>query len=191
MSNRVSAKKHFPKSVGFNAMNIEQLGPTAIVASSTNATNRGYFLLPFACKIPLITLFADTASPGITAFNVIVGTGAEVGAAVLTADNSDRLAPPTTTQTAGAGLFQAGTFPNFTGPLDKTVTLVVGVSQTFATSEPDAIFGQGTVLSLRYVSGATVNGNLLAAFAVIPVDPIPYRPASQSNGGWSWAADVA
>lgn len=191
MPNRISTKSHRPKAVVFSGMNIEQLGPFAIVASSTNATNRAYFLLPFACKIPLVTIFADTASPGITAFNFIVGTGAEVGSAVLVADSSDRTAPPTTTQAAGAGLFQAGTFPNFTGPQDKTVTLAVGVSQTFATSEPDAIFGQGTALSLRYASGATVNGNLWFAFAVVPVDPIPYRPASQSAGGWSWTSDIA
>jgi hypothetical protein len=182
MAERIVAKNRWKKEANFNALQEENFQVIAIVASSTTATPRTSILLPFACKVPLVTIMADTASPGVTAFNIALANGAEVGGIV--ADNSDTKQPPTLNTTSGITLFENAAL---TAPSDQAVTLVAYVPQTFQSTEPDAIFPRNTVLTLRYASGATVNGNLFVTLGFVAVDIYPTHPEYTA---FNWLNDI-
>jgi len=294
VANRVGGKTHYPKSFLYSVLGIKAFPKLTLLTGNANTVIGGQIVLPFACKIPIVTLFADTASPGLLAFNIVVGAGAystgssatvtiagvsatgdtqtttiggrvvasptittgqsatqvaaaiaaainadpvagllvyakntagvititalaggaggnaitlttaatggnttsvasaatlgggALGTAALVADNSDTGAL-TTVQAAGAALFQNAPFQAGTGPKDQPLLLVVNVPQSFAFSEPDAVFGKGTILTLRTTAMATVNGAIYVEMGYIPVDPKPYQPAD-TNTGFSWAA---
>lgn len=184
MANRIAAKERIGnKAVLFGALQHIDFDTIALAINQANTTVQATQILPFACKIPFAIIMADTASPGITAFNLVLGNAAEAGA--LVADNSDTTVPPTVNTTAGLSLFQNG---GNTAPADQAVTLTAFTPQTFVTSVPDAIFPQNTVLTVRIVTGGTINGKVKVAIGMVPVDIYPMRPAGPN--AFSWATDV-
>ena len=182
MANRIATKSRpGSKTFIFGAIQSLPFEPPVTIVSQGNTIVQDYLVLPFACKIVLVSVAATSSASGVTAFNIVIGSAAEGGA--LVADNSDVGALSLNTA-PGLSLFQnAGN----TAPLDKTVTLVAYVGQTFATSEPDAVFPQGTVLTFRYTSGASVAGSFKAFLAVVPVD---IKPGNPTFAAFSWTNDV-
>ena len=182
MANRIASKERVgTKTFVFGSIQSLPFEPPATVINQGNTVAQDYLVLPFACKIPLVSVAATSTTSGVTAFNIVIGVAAEAGA--LVADSQD-VGTLSLNTAPGLSLFQNAAN---TAPLDKTVTLVAYVGQTFATSEPDAIFPQGTVLTFRYVSGGTVAGLFKAFMAVIPVDIKQANPALTT---FSWTNDV-
>lgn len=184
MANSIAAKERVgPRAVLFGALQHIDYDIVTLAINQTNATVQALLLLPFACKVPLVTVMADSAASGVTAFNIVLGNAAEAGA--LVTDNSDQYGSYALNTTAGLSLFQNG---GNTAPADKAVALVAYTPQTFATSVPDAVFPQNTVLSLRLVTGGAITGKVKVALGIVPVDVKPMNP--QYGNAFSWATDV-
>ena len=178
MANRIQYKDRVgSRAFAFGSLQANGFAALTVVASQATTVVQDYFALPYACKIPLVTVANNNAAPGVTNFNIVIGSAAASGAPV--ADNSDVQYPPTTNTTAGIPLFTTS---------GQAITFASAyLSQTFGTSEPDAIFPQNTVLTARYVSGVTVNGSIKIIMTLIPVDIKHNNPQTTV---FSWTGDV-
>lgn len=173
MANRVKAKARSRSYIDFGALNERGFAQITPVINQVVTTVQDYIALPYAVKISLVTIVASGAS-GVTGFNIGVGVGAITG--IGTPDNSDVTAPPTMA-VASNGLFAA----------TKAVVLVANVPQTFVVDDPDVIYGQNTLLTLRYVSGGAVAGTMKVTFAYLAVDVKLTKPDSAN---FNWLTDI-
>lgn len=175
MANRIVGKNRRPKEVDFSAFQTKSFPTVALAINTVNTTVLGRALFPMAFKCPIVSIFADTASNGITSFNVTNNVGTPVGG--LLVDNTDTAGNPQVNTLSGVSLF---------GAAGQAVTLVPNVSQNFVSAEPDAIFPKGTQLTIRLVTGAAVAGNFYLALGIVPVDIFPTRPAA-TGASFLWS----
>jgi hypothetical protein len=183
MARRIQAKNHNPQAFAFDGSPIILPFPsTTLAANSVRDTPVDQIGLPFACKIPLVGLAISLGGNNITAMNVAIGGGVLTAAGVILPDNSDMgFTPPQLNVTPGYCLFQG---PG--GPVDQVVNLSGAgnyLAATYPTSEPDAIFPGGTVMTLRLVIGASTAGFARATLLCIPVDIKPMYA-----GPWTWGS---
>lgn len=181
MAERILGKGRTKKYVRLGALQTYDFDTFTVGAGQANTVLQTILPVPFAMKIPLVTLVGNAAIAGLTSFNICLGTAAEAGA--LVEDTSDT-GVYTLNSTGGLCLFQnAGN----TAPTDKPVTLVGNVPQTFATSAPDAIIGQNTLLTVRIVSTGGGAGTLKVILSCLPIDVKPQNPQTTV---FNWATDI-
>jgi hypothetical protein len=185
MAQRINAKSHIgPNQVAFGAIEAKTFSVAALPASAANTTVQDYFVSPYAFKLVAVAVAVSSAANGVSAFNICIGAAAEAG--VLVADTQDQ-GVVTLNTTPGLSLFEAGTAPNFTGPQDQTIAIAAAYgSGMYYPSEPDAVFPQGTVLTLRLVTGAGATGSFKMYCTVVPVD-VRLNFSSGANQPFTWA----
>ena len=178
MARRIIEKTHNPQCLAFDGSPFEKVMVSSLAISQTHDQVQDYVGLSSACKIPLVGLFVLAGGNGITAMNICIKGGVIPATGLTVPDNSDTIgAPPAVNTTGGLCLFQGAT-----GPVDQPVSLSQNYSgAVYPTSEPDAIFPQGTILSLRLVTGAATVGFARAVLLCIPVDI-----RRGYTGLWTW-----
>jgi hypothetical protein len=166
---------------------IYDYSPTPLAASIANTVVQQRFPLGFDCKVGRVTVVLGGTAAGTCSFNIVVGEGAETGATVNDTSDYDKGGSWTYNTTSGTPLFAA----------DQVLTMTVGLVQTFTPAMPDAIFQQGTELTLRLATNgsATASENVTVLLWGIPVDTHPQRPMSGATSGtapapWSWANNI-
>lgn len=154
-----------------------------LAASIANTTVQARFPLGTDCKVGRVTLVLGGTAAGTCSFNIVVGEGAETGATVNDTSDYDYGGFWTYNTTSGTPLFTS----------DQAITMTTGLVQTFTPAMPDAIFQQGTELTLRFVTNAsaTASENVLVLLWGCPVDTHPTRPMSQNPPStFSWASNI-
>ena len=183
MARRIIAKSHNPQAIAFDGSPFIKTFPqTSQVANQTRDTPLDLIGLTVACKIPLVGLAITLGGNNVTAMNIAIGGGVLAGAGLVLPDNSDMgFTPPVLNTQPGLCLFQGAL-----GPVDQVVNLSGAgnyLAATYPTSEPDAIFPAGTILTLRLVVGATTAGSTRCSLLCIPVDINP-----NYTGSWTWGS---
>lgn len=143
-------KERHPKEVVYGALLPMPFDVITVTANQTTAALQARFPLGFDAKIYRVLVVAGGAI-NVTSFNICVGSAVE--GALVSDDVSDfGNNPPSWTfnTTSGLKLFTA----------DQNITNTADLVQTFNCSTPEAVFQQGTELSLRIVSGAGGAGTL-------------------------------
>ena len=163
-------KNHEMRGVKYDVAATLGFGTITVAASQANTAIQAYVVLPFNYKIFGAYVVASSGSSGVTAFNVVNGTGTENGVA-NTSDNSDSIGWPPTTVPAGGALFTS----------DTAVTLAAYTPQGFSASVFDAVWAKGSVLTLRLVSGASIAGTIRVELAGKIYDVLPTVPSEYNR----------
>lgn len=175
-----------------------------IGASQANTTAQAFFPLPGRLKVSKIAVFCSAISTvaGTILFNIVVGNaGAYTQGNVAGNDNAgvppvswNNVGQPTgsnaTYPAGGGGIatnvaqvgqalfaadvpFNVATFPSLT-----TGTGTGNVSQILVPSNPDAVYGNGSLLTLRATTGvgASITNLVIAAY----LEPQPLSPSFPS-----------
>lgn len=158
-------KNSSPRSITYDNIQTMDMDTYTVVASQANTAVQTYAPLPLNVKIFGCAIVASSSTSGVTAFNIVMGIGAESGVAAI-ADNSEAVGWPPYVQVNGTSLFTT----------DQAVTLVAGVPQSFAATTFDAIWPKNALLTLRVVSGGAVNGIIKVKLLFKPYDIQPQSP---------------
>ena len=160
----------------------------SVTSGVANTTIQAYWPVVTRIKIPkvVVTYSAINASTGTHKFNIVLGTGAELGVAVP--DDTGRYVgalaqanpggfPPVQVGAAGQSLFLA----------DQGLTAVANTPTVFIPTNYDGIIEQGTLLTLRVVTPASTGSltNLKVCFCTVVVDPYGSQPAGYSESNWA------
>lgn len=162
-------KQSTPRAYVYDGVLLMDVDSYTVVASQTNTTVSSYTPLAANVKIMGCCIVASSSTNGVTAFNVVLGTGAETGLAP--ADNSETAGYPATTAAAGNSVFAT----------DQAVTLVAGVPQLFSFPVPDAIWPKGGLITSRFVTGATVAGIVKIKMMIKIFDNNPQAPSKYNR----------
>lgn len=169
---KTRGKDRNPKEVVYGALTPLAFDVISVGASQSNGTVQARFPLGLDFKVLRATVVPGGAIAGLTSFNVAVGSVAE--GAVAPDDTSDfsGSAPGVFTKAAaGATMFSA----------DQAVTNTADLVQTFTPTNPEAIFAQGSELTLRIVSTASGAGTLKVVLWGKPLDTQPTKPMAAAH----------
>lgn len=178
---KTSGKDRNPKEVVYGGLVPLPFDQITVGASQANGTVQARIPLGLDFKCQRVTVVPGGAIAGLTSFNVVVGANAE--GAVAPDDTSDfNSATPGVWTKAAAGnkMFNA----------DTAVTNTVDLLQTITPTNPEAVYAQGTDLTLRIVSTAAGAGTLKVVLWGKFVDTQPTQPMAKASQGFNPATDL-
>lgn len=176
---KTRGKNRNPKEVEYGNLVALPFDVVTVAASQANGTVQARLPLGLDFKCLRVTVVPGTGITGLTSFNVVVGSAAE--GAVAPDDTSDFGSGGSWTKAAaGNKMFNA----------DQAVTNTADLVQTFTPTHPEAVFAQGTELTLRYVSGAGGAGPLKVVLWGKFVDTQPTKPMANAAQGFNPATDL-
>jgi hypothetical protein len=160
----------------------------SVGAAVASTTVQARWAAPTRLKIPkvVVNFSAIAASTGTHKFNIVIGTGAELGVAIP--DDTGRYVgatavtipggiPSVSVAAAGQSLWAA----------DQTLLAVADTPTVFIPTNYDGIIEQGTLLTLRVVTPASTGSisNLKVQFVTVVVDPYPMQPPGYQQQLWA------
>lgn len=146
--------------VYYGALDTIDFDTFALAINQTNATVQTSYPLGINYKIVAVACNLTGAVAGTCSFNLVSGTGAENG--VAPGDNRQLGIAPPSVAANGNQLFAA----------DTALTMSANVCQVFYPQSPqyDAIFGAGTLLTVRVVTNGAAAGSLKVVAYCVSVD---------------------
>lgn len=169
---KTRGKNRNPKEIEYGGLVALPFDQIVVGASQANGTVQARIPLGLDFKCLRAVVVPSGAIAGLTSFNVVVGAVAENGSAPDdTSDYGDK-GGVWTKAAAGNTMFAA----------DKAVTDTADLVQTFTPDTPEAIYAQGTELTLRIVSTAAGSGDLKVVLYGKFVDTQPTNPMAAAHG---------
>jgi len=168
---KTTAKQRRPKEVGYDTLTPLAFDQITVAASQANTAVQARIPLGLDFKCLRATVVPGGAIAGLTSFNVVVGSAAESGTA-----------PDDTSDYANGGVWTKAAAGNKMFSSDEAVTNTADLLQTFTPTNPDAIYAQGTELTLRIVSTAGGAGTLQGILWGKFVDTQPTKPMAAAHG---------
>lgn len=169
---KTRGKDRNPKEVVYGALTELDFDTITVGASQASTTVQARFPLGLDFKCLRVAVVPGAGIANLTSFNIVVGEAAE---GALSADDvsdyGDKGGQYVFNSTSGTKMFNA----------DKAVTNTAGLTQTFTPDVPEAIYQQGTEMTLRIVSAAGGAGTLKVVMYGRFIDTKPTRPMSAAN----------
>lgn len=167
---KTRGKNRNPKEVLYGALNELDFDTITVGASQANTAVQARFPLGLDFKCLRVAVVPGSGIANLTSFNIVVGEAAE-----------GSTSPDDTSDFGGSGAWTFAASGNKMFSSDQAVTNTAGLVQTFTPANPEAVYQQGTELTLRIVSAAGGAGTLKVVMYGRFVDTKPTKPMANST----------